>query len=132
MRIHGHRAARIDPLDLIHREEVPALSPSRYGLGEGPEGEKEKYNVDGIVWTRGVGQGEGAELWTLEDIVKSLRGVYVGRIGYEVLVLLLLPTAQANPPTVYALDFKDRASLVLPFTRVSDTSQPRRLPHGNK
>lgn len=83
LRIHGHRAARIDPLDLIHREEVPALSPSRYGLGQGPEGEKEKYNVDGILWTKSVGQGEVDELWTLEDIVRSLRGVYVGRIGYE-------------------------------------------------
>ena len=84
LRIHGHRAARIDPLDLIHREEIPALSPSRYGLGQGPEGEKEKYNVDGILWTKRVGQGEVDELWTLEDIVRSLRGVYVGRIGYEV------------------------------------------------
>lgn len=83
MRIHGHRAARIDPLDLIHREEVAALNPHRYGLGLTHEGLNEKYNVDGIVWTKRVGESDGQELWTLEDIVKSLRGVYVGNIGYE-------------------------------------------------
>lgn len=83
MRVHGHRAARIDPLDLIHREEVAALSPSRYGLGEGSE----KYDVNGILWTKRAGgeqgQGEAQDMWPLEDIVKTLRGVYVGRIGYE-------------------------------------------------
>ncbi|TFK21609.1 dehydrogenase E1 and transketolase domain-containing protein 1 [Coprinopsis marcescibilis] len=81
MRVHGHRAARIDPLDLIHREEVAALDPSRYALALGA---KEQYDVDGIVWTRPVGQASaGQDLWTLEDIVSRLRGVYVGRIGYE-------------------------------------------------
>src|SRR5690606_29160722 len=83
MRLHGHRAARIDPLDLIHREDVAALSSHRYGLGLGEEGLGEKFNVDGIVWTKQVGQHASEELWTLEDIVKSLRGVYVGNIGYE-------------------------------------------------
>ncbi|KAG2008244.1 dehydrogenase E1 and transketolase domain-containing protein 1 [Coprinopsis cinerea AmutBmut pab1-1] len=82
MRIHGHRAARIDPLDLIHREEVAALSPTRYGLGQ-DQGEQQQYNVDGIVWTRPVGSGKGEDLWSLEDIVKTLEGIYVGRIGYE-------------------------------------------------
>ncbi|RXW18551.1 hypothetical protein EST38_g7302 [Candolleomyces aberdarensis] len=83
MRIHGHRAARIDPLDLIHREEVTALNPNRYGLGLSEEGMKELFDVNGIIWTRGIGQGEEEELWTLEEIVKRLRGVYVGNIGYE-------------------------------------------------
>ncbi|KAF5342572.1 hypothetical protein D9611_001560 [Ephemerocybe angulata] len=83
MRIHGHRSARIDPLDLIHREDVAALNPQRYGLGIGEEGLNEKFNVDGIVWSKRVGQSAGEELWTLEEIVNRLRGVYVGNIGYE-------------------------------------------------
>ena len=87
MRMHGHRAARIDPLDLIHREEIAALDPHRYGLGLSPQGLSEEFNVDGIIWNRGVAaaeQGqEGEDLWTLEDIVTRLRGVYVGNIGYE-------------------------------------------------
>jgi len=84
MRTHGHRAASIDPLDLIHREEVAALDPARYGLTD----ENKRYNVDGIVWTRPVEEsrertGEG-EWWTLKEITRHLREVYVGRIAYEV------------------------------------------------
>ncbi|KAF9445181.1 2-oxoglutarate dehydrogenase, E1 component [Macrolepiota fuliginosa MF-IS2] len=79
MRTHGHRAARIDPLDLIHRDEVAALDPTRYGLTE----RGKRYDVDGILWTKRVGDGEGEELWTLEEIERHLRGVYVGKIGYE-------------------------------------------------
>ncbi|KAK2467971.1 hypothetical protein APHAL10511_000266 [Amanita phalloides] len=85
MRTHGHRAARIDPLDLIHREEVAALDPARYGLTD----QNKRYNVDGIVWTKPVeesrrrdGEGEG-EWWTLKEITHHLRQVYVGRIAYE-------------------------------------------------
>ena len=83
MRTHGHRAARIDPLDLIHREEVGALSAERYGLVD----EDKSYNVNGILWTRRVGQyqeGEGEEWWTLKEIKKHLRSVYVGNVAYEV------------------------------------------------
>lgn len=84
MRTHGHRAARIDPLDLIHREEVAALDPARYGLTD----ENKRYNVDGIVWTKPVeesrsGAAEG-EWWTLKEITRHLREIYVGRIAYEV------------------------------------------------
>lgn len=31
-RRHGHRAARLDPLDLVERPSVPALDPRRYGF----------------------------------------------------------------------------------------------------
>ena len=80
MRIHGHRAARIDPLDLIHREEVAALSPARYGLVD----EEKKYNVNGILWRRARDLG-GEEDWlSLKDITEHLRKVYVGNIAYEV------------------------------------------------
>ncbi|KZT24824.1 dehydrogenase E1 and transketolase domain-containing protein 1 [Neolentinus lepideus HHB14362 ss-1] len=80
MRIHGHRAARIDPLDLMQREEVAALDPTRYGLVD----EDKEYNVNGIVWTAPVAeQSDKEELWQLRDIVQYLRTVYVGRIAYE-------------------------------------------------
>ncbi|TFK38288.1 Transketolase, pyrimidine binding domain-containing protein [Crucibulum laeve] len=81
MRTHGHRAARIDPLDLIQREEVAALDPARYGLVD----KQQKYDVDGILWTKRVGEPSGpeGEWWTLEEIERHLRAVYVGRIAYE-------------------------------------------------
>lgn len=84
MRTHGHRAARIDPLDLIDREEVEALNPARYGLTD----PQEKFDVNGIVWTKPVQEGdEGTNtMWTLEEITRHLRTVYVNRIGYEVRV----------------------------------------------
>ena len=80
MRTHGHRAARIDPLDLIHREEVAALSPARYGLVD----EEKKYNVNGILWKRVGELGEEEDWLSLRDITKHLRKVYVGNIAYEV------------------------------------------------
>ncbi|KAI0786303.1 dehydrogenase E1 and transketolase domain-containing protein 1 [Abortiporus biennis] len=80
LRTHGHRAARIDPLDLLQREEVAALDPSRYGLTE-PD---QKYDVNGIIWTNPVGvDTEQREDWSLKDITSHLRSIYVGRIAYE-------------------------------------------------
>ncbi|KAJ7288209.1 Transketolase, pyrimidine binding domain-containing protein [Mycena rebaudengoi] len=82
VRTHGHRAARIDPLDLIHREsEVAALNPRRYGLAD----DQMKYNVNGIVWTKPVNTPEEdtEEWWTLGQVTEHLRTVYVGRIAYE-------------------------------------------------
>lgn len=84
MRAHGHRAARIDPLDLIQRdEEVAALSPERYGLVD----DGRKYNVDGILWTKRVGESrkdDSQDMWTLKQIREHLKKVYVGNIAYEV------------------------------------------------
>ncbi|KAJ6559045.1 Transketolase, pyrimidine binding domain-containing protein [Mycena vulgaris] len=82
VRSHGHRAARIDPLDLIHREEVAALNPRRYGLVD----DEKKYNVNGIVWTRPVDtirEDDADEWWTLRQVTDHLRAIYVGRIAYE-------------------------------------------------
>lgn len=80
LRTHGHRAARIDPLDLLQREEVAALNPRRYGLAD----DAQKYDVNGIVWTRPVGSAADiTEEWTLGDITQHLRAIYVGRIAYE-------------------------------------------------
>ncbi|EPQ50911.1 2-oxoglutarate dehydrogenase, E1 component [Gloeophyllum trabeum ATCC 11539] len=80
MRTHGHRAARIDPLDLMQRDDVAALDPTRYGLTDSDK----EYNVNGIIWTAPVGtQSDAAQMWKLRDIVQYLRSVYVGRIAYE-------------------------------------------------
>ncbi|KAI5119142.1 hypothetical protein M0805_005221 [Coniferiporia weirii] len=80
MRTHGHRAARIDPLDLLQREEVAALDPTRYGLTD----PKQTYPVDGIVWTNPAGPNTtSTETWPLERITAHLRAVYVGNIAYE-------------------------------------------------
>ncbi|KAI0353832.1 dehydrogenase E1 and transketolase domain-containing protein 1 [Trametes cingulata] len=79
VRTHGHRAARIDPLDLLQREEVAALNPARYGLDD----PSRTYDINGIVWTRPVGQDTGPEHWPLDRITNHLRDVYVSRIAYE-------------------------------------------------
>lgn len=89
LRTHGHRAARIDPLDLLQREEVAALDPTRYGLVD----PSAKYDINGIIWDKPVGTSSNAtansvpesagDFWTLEEIVRHLRGIYVGRIAYE-------------------------------------------------
>lgn len=80
LRTHGHRAARIDPLDLLQREEIAALDPARYGLADPTR----TYNIDGIVWTRRVGaEGAEPEAWTLAQITDHLRSIYVDRIAYE-------------------------------------------------
>lgn len=74
LRMHGHRAARVDPLDLMQREDVAALAPARYGLTD----DAARYDLDGIVWA-----GTGGEKWALRDIAAHLRAVYVGRVAYE-------------------------------------------------
>ncbi|KAI9449669.1 dehydrogenase E1 and transketolase domain-containing protein 1 [Lactarius psammicola] len=80
LRMHGHRAARIDPLDLLHREDVGALDPKRYGLVDSSK----SYDVNGILWTKRVGDApETPEHRTLRDITNHLHSVYVGRIAYE-------------------------------------------------
>ncbi|KAF7314353.1 2-oxoglutarate dehydrogenase E1 component mitochondrial [Mycena kentingensis (nom. inval.)] len=83
VRMHGHRAARIDPLDLIHRDEVvAALDPSRYGLVDA----QKKYNVNGIIWTSPVStvqRDDAEEWWTLQQVSDHLRNVYTGPIAYE-------------------------------------------------
>ncbi|TDL25298.1 dehydrogenase E1 and transketolase domain-containing protein 1 [Rickenella mellea] len=80
MRTHGHRAASIDPLDILQREEVAALDPSRYGLLD----KTATYPVNGIIWSNEEGPNTTtAEKWPLERIIKHLRAVYVGNIAYE-------------------------------------------------
>lgn len=80
VRTHGHRAASIDPLDLLQREEVAALSPERYGLLD----LQATHDINGILWTSPVGSAStSSTAWTLESITRRLRDIYVGRIAYE-------------------------------------------------
>ncbi|KAG8904913.1 hypothetical protein FRB99_001011 [Tulasnella sp. 403] len=82
VRQHGHRAAKIDPLDLLQRDEVNALDPARYGLSNPTQA----YPVDGILWNTQLPKGHdqtSQPTWQLKDIVSFLREVYVGRIAYE-------------------------------------------------
>lgn len=86
LRQHGHRAARIDPLDILQREEVAAVDPTRYGLVD----EGKKYNINGIIWTQPLGPCPDYGLgdmdnswWTLGDITRHLRSIYMGRVAYE-------------------------------------------------
>ncbi|VDB88235.1 unnamed protein product [Peniophora sp. CBMAI 1063] len=78
VRTHGHRAARIDPLDLLARDPVAALDPARYGLSTPTS----TFNVDGILWTKPVGESSPEE-WSLSEIDDRLKAIYVGRIAYE-------------------------------------------------
>ncbi|KAI8913998.1 thiamine diphosphate-binding protein [Powellomyces hirtus] len=79
-RLHGHRAANVDPLNITHSEEIFQLDPARYGI---PELSK-SYDVQGIVH---VGEAEdcakGKSKATLGEILSHLRRAYCGRIGYE-------------------------------------------------
>lgn len=80
-RTYGHNAARIDPLDLLQRDQVAALDPRRYQLAD----PKKKYNVNGIIWTKPIGSttGDQDEWWTLEEITNHLRTTYVSGLAYE-------------------------------------------------
>lgn len=80
MRTHGHRAARVDPLDLLQRDEVAALDATRYGLTDPAK----SYPIDGIIWNNPDGPNlTSNEHWTLKEIKEHLREVYVGNIAYE-------------------------------------------------
>lgn len=88
IRLHGHRAALVDPLDKLQREPVSALDPARYGLHSSDE----PYDINGIVWYDGQSPSLDTSTtspvssdlkWSLDDITKHLRDVYVGSIGYE-------------------------------------------------
>nr|XP_019004663.1 oxoglutarate dehydrogenase (succinyl-transferring), E1 component [Kwoniella mangroviensis CBS 8507]OCF68124.1 oxoglutarate dehydrogenase (succinyl-transferring), E1 component [Kwoniella mangroviensis CBS 8507] len=94
VRRHGHRAAQIDPLDLMDRDPVGALDASRYGLQR-----TQSYPLQGILHTppslrpttppstaapERTETGEGSNVSkSLEEIEKHLMEVYVDKIGFE-------------------------------------------------
>ncbi|KAK4700936.1 hypothetical protein P7C70_g5306, partial [Phenoliferia sp. Uapishka_3] len=95
---HGHRAAKLDPLDLADRPNVPALDPRRYGFNIDPKTFRDEFvseaqprlgdlisanttvSLEGIMdWPGGANGGEK----TVEEIAKRLGEVYSSGIGYE-------------------------------------------------
>nr|XP_019050186.1 oxoglutarate dehydrogenase (succinyl-transferring), E1 component [Kwoniella bestiolae CBS 10118]OCF29116.1 oxoglutarate dehydrogenase (succinyl-transferring), E1 component [Kwoniella bestiolae CBS 10118] len=94
VRRHGHRAAQIDPLDLMDRDPVGALNPSRYDLQT-----SQSYPLQGILHLppslkpttppttaapERTETGEGSNVSkSLEEIEKHLMEVYVDKIGFE-------------------------------------------------
>ncbi|GAA5933754.1 uncharacterized protein JCM15063_001407 [Sporobolomyces koalae] len=92
-RKHAHRAARVDPLGLADRSNVPALDPRRYGfelesdrvrddfksevLPEATR-EQDKLNVTGILGFPDQGTSK-----TIDEIAQRLEEVYTGGVGYE-------------------------------------------------
>jgi probable 2-oxoglutarate dehydrogenase E1 component DHKTD1 len=75
MRLHGHRAANIDPLGLTPRRPLPAVNPARYGLH--PE---QSYDINGILYTD---DEDRPKHWALERIVQRLQSVYLGTLAHE-------------------------------------------------
>ncbi len=71
-RIRGHMIANLDPLSLLKREEHPELKPETYGLNK--KDENKKIFLDGTL---------GLETSNIKEIIKSLRKIYCGNIGYE-------------------------------------------------
>ncbi|GAA5954715.1 hypothetical protein JCM3765_003866 [Sporobolomyces pararoseus] len=92
-RKHAHRAARVDPLGLADRSNVPALDPRRYGFeldGEVREDfisealptpmkkADEKLDVTGIL-----DFPDGGKSKSIGEIAQRLEEVYTGGVGYE-------------------------------------------------
>ncbi|KAI6039566.1 thiamine diphosphate-binding protein [Pisolithus marmoratus] len=133
LRTHGHRAASIDPLDLLRRERVPALEPSRYGLSD----PNTTYDIRGILWT---GHGpESNDQWSLRDITKFLNNVYVGRIAYEYMDLPskterlwfahLLESQSSTSMLHFSAERKQRIHQLIACSEVFDTFLQTKFPN---
>ncbi|KDN44708.1 dehydrogenase E1 and transketolase domain-containing protein 1 [Tilletiaria anomala UBC 951] len=88
VRRHAHRAALIDPLDLMPREDtVRALSVERYGLLESKQGHAERYDTSGILRMPPVFADSEAQAGTgmrsIAEITEWLRKVYVDKLSVE-------------------------------------------------
>lgn len=73
-RVHGHRTATINPIDLrTDREEVPELNAERYGLDEG----QELATLEGLV------AFSDSEVKTVADLKKKLTETYCQNVSAE-------------------------------------------------
>lgn len=132
LRTHGHRAASIDPLDLLQRERVAALEPERYGLID-PD---TAYDINGILWT---GHEHPPPKWTLRKITDFLNAIYVGRIAYEYMNLPskterlwfahLLETCSAPLKHDFTSERKQRIHKLLAHSEVFDSFLQTKFPN---
>lgn len=77
--VHGHAAANLDPLGLEKPEAPVFLQPAYYGFKEADMNREfvlGQYGLDGFL-------GENKPIVKLGDVVKRLREVYCGNVGYE-------------------------------------------------
>ncbi|HHX81769.1 MAG TPA: 2-oxoglutarate dehydrogenase E1 component, partial [Pseudomonadaceae bacterium] len=79
-RVRGHQQARLDPLDLMHREEVPDLKLDFHRLSTA--------DYDTVFSTRPLRTPQKAA--RLADIVSILEDIYCGSIGYEFMAIVNL------------------------------------------
>ncbi|KAI9224388.1 thiamine diphosphate-binding protein [Blastocladiella britannica] len=79
-RVHGHRAASLDPLGINHGDgNVPELDPARYGLDA-----SQRYNLSGILHVgKSTDPSLARESASLETIVRHLKATYSNHIAYE-------------------------------------------------
>ncbi|KAI1316028.1 hypothetical protein EDD11_010492 [Mortierella claussenii] len=79
-RTHGHRNANLDPLDIVKRENVPALSAERYALND----ESKVYNLSGILHVnKSKSNTDAKDEAALKTILAHLEKSYCGNIAYE-------------------------------------------------
>ncbi|KAJ3185915.1 hypothetical protein HDU85_000827 [Gaertneriomyces sp. JEL0708] len=80
-RVHGHRAAELDPLNFSPQEHIFQLDPKRYGL---PESGNQKFDIRGILH---IGEEHDPNVpkteATMDEILEHLRHAYCNRIGFE-------------------------------------------------
>lgn len=73
-RVHGHRTATVNPIDLrTEREEVPELNSSRYGLSE----QQELAPLEGLV------AFSDSDVRTVADLKKKLTETYCQNVSAE-------------------------------------------------
>ncbi|KAG0366465.1 dehydrogenase E1 and transketolase domain-containing protein 1 [Gamsiella multidivaricata] len=79
-RTHGHRNANLDPLDIVKRESVPALSAERYALTDSSK----VYNLNGILHVnQSKSNTDAKDEASLQTILNHLEKSYCGKIAYE-------------------------------------------------
>src|SRR5690554_1293973 len=83
-RVRGHQKATLDPLNLMHREQVPDLSLDFHGLSQA--------DFPTVFQTGSLNINRDTA--TLREIVDSLEKIYCGSIGYEFMHIVDLAQKQ--------------------------------------
>src|SRR5690606_34607713 len=83
-RVRGHQQARLDPLGLMHREDVPDLRLEFHDLS--------RSDYDTVFSTQPLFIPQKAA--KLSDIVSTLEDIYCGSIGYEFMAIVNIEEKQ--------------------------------------